>query len=115
MEEESEIFIGCGNVFADMGLPNPEERQLKAYLIMEIEQAISSERLTKKQAGQKLGLSQPDLAELLEGALAEYSINQLIQYLNCLGRDVELSATVRQRVPKVAGQVQGKARESVAT
>jgi len=35
--------------------------------------------------------------------------------LNCLGRDVELSATVRQRVPKVAGQVQGKARESVAT
>jgi len=114
MEKESEVFVGCGNVFADLGLPNPEERQLKAYLIMEIERAIGSKRLTKKQAAQKLGLRQHDLAELLEGALAEYSINQLIQYLNCLGHDVELSATVRERVPKVAGQVQGKAQESVA-
>ncbi len=32
--EETEVFVGSGNVFADLGLPNPEERQLKAYLII---------------------------------------------------------------------------------
>ena len=113
MEEEIEVFVGCGNVFADLGIPNPEERQLKAYLIMEIEQAISSERLTKKQAAQRLELSQHNLAELLEGALSKYTVNQLVQYLNCLGRDVELSASVRERAPEAKGPAQ-KERQAVA-
>ena len=113
MDKESEIRIGCGNVFADLGLPNPEERQLKAYLIMKIEQTISSDRLTKKQAAQKLGMRQQDLTELLEGAVSEFSVSQLIQHLNSLGHDVELSATVRERAPKVVEAVQGKAREAV--
>ena len=97
-----------------MSLPNPEEKQLEAYLIMEIEQAIHSERLTGKQAAQKLGLDQHSLAELLEGALSGHSINQLIQYLNCLGRDVELFATVRERAPEAEAAAQEKAREAVA-
>ena len=46
--EESEVFIGSGNVFADLGLPNPEELQLKATLSIEIEQAIKKKHLTKK-------------------------------------------------------------------
>ena len=94
---EADMFVGSGNVFADLGLPNPEECQLKAYLIMEIEHAISGDGLTKKQAAQKLGLSPHDLSELLEGALADFSVNQLVSYLNCLGRDVTLSATVNER------------------
>jgi predicted XRE-type DNA-binding protein len=113
MEEEIEVFVGCGNVFADLGLPNPEERQLKAYLIMEIEQAISSERLTKKQAAQRLELSQHNLAELLEGAISKYTVNQLVQYLNCLGRDVELSASVRERALEAKGPAQQE-RQAVA-
>ena len=97
---EADMFVGSGNVFADLGLPNPEECQLKAYLIMEIGDAISGDGLTKKQAAQKLGLSQHDFSELLEGALADFSVNQLVSYLNCLGRDVTLSASVWKRAPK---------------
>ena len=114
MEEENQVFIGSGNVFADLELPNPEERQLKAYLIMEIGQAIHSERLTENQAALKLGLSQHGLAELRAGALSNYSVNQLIQYLNCLGRDVELSAAVSKRVPQAKQVGQEKTREAVA-
>lgn len=109
---ETDVFVGSGNVFADLGLPNPEERQLKAYLIMEIEHAINSDGLTKKQAAQKIGVSPPDLSELLEGALSDFSISQLVSYLNCLGRDVTLSASVRERVPE-AEQTQ-KAEQEVA-
>ncbi len=114
MEEETEVFVGSGNVFADLGLPNPEERQLKAYLVMEIGQAIRSKRLTEKQAAQNFGLGQHNLAELLEGAHSEHSVNQLIQYLNCLGRDVELFATVRERVPETKKREQKEEREAVA-
>ena len=98
--EETEVFVGSGNVFADLGLPNPEERHLKAHLSIKIEEAIKDRRLSKKQAALKLGLSPHDLVELLEGALSQYSIDQLIGYLNCLGRDVTLSASVREHVPK---------------
>ena len=97
---EMDVFVGSGNVFADLGLPNPEECQLKAYLIMEIDHAIQGDGLTKKQAAQKLALSQHDLSELLEGALSDFSINQLVSYLNCLGRDVTLSASVHECVPE---------------
>ncbi len=98
--EEIEFYVGGGNVFADLGLPNPEECQLKAYLIMEIEHAIKGNGLTKRQAAQKLVLSQHELSELLEGALSDCSVNQLVSYLNCLGRDVTLSASVWKRAPK---------------
>lgn len=103
---EADMFVGSGNVFADLGLPNPEEKQLKAYLIMEIEHAINGSGLTKKKAAQKLGLSQQSLSELLEGALSDFSISQLVSYLNCLGRDVTLSATVRERAPKAEDHAQ---------
>ena len=112
--EEAEHYVSNGNIFADLGLPDAEERQLKAYLIMEIEQAVHSERLTGKQAAQKLDLDQHSLAELLEGALSGHSTNQLIQYLNCLGRDVELFATVRERAPEAEAAASEKAREAVA-
>ena len=51
----TEYYVSCGNVFADLGLSNPEERQLKAQLSIAIENAIKNKRLTKKQAGEKLG------------------------------------------------------------
>ena len=98
--EETQVFVGSGNVFADMGLPNPEERQLKAHLSIEIEQAIRAKRLSKKRAAQKLGLSASGLAKVIEGDLSDFSIKQLVDYLGCLGREVELSASVREHVPE---------------
>jgi len=65
---------------------------------MKIEEAIKSKRLPKKRAAQKLGLSLHDLAELLEGGLSQFSIDQLVGYLHCLGRDVTLPASVHKGV-----------------
>ena len=109
-----EYYVGSGNVFADLGLSNPEERRLKAHLSIAIEDAIRSKRLTKKQAAQKLGLDRHNLAELLEGALDAYSIDQLTQYLHSLGRAVELSVSVRESEPDTKKRAPKKAREAVA-
>jgi predicted XRE-type DNA-binding protein len=40
-QDETEIFVGSGNVFADLGLPDAEELQLKSRLRIEIRQAIA--------------------------------------------------------------------------
>ncbi len=104
MEEEIEVFIGSGNVFADLGLPNPEERQLKAHLSIEIEQAIKRRRLSLKCASERLDMEEQTLSDVLHGRLADFSIDQLIQYLNKLGRDVEFSISVRERQSGANGQ-----------
>lgn len=107
MNEETEIYVGSGNVFADLGLPNPEERQLKARLIMEIDEAVKRERLTKKQAAEKLGMDQKKLSELLKGALSKHSVDELVQYLRCLGQEVKLSVSVRERQPEGEKRLNG--------
>ncbi len=109
-----EFYIGSGNVFADLGLPNPEELQLKATLSIEIEQAIKEKRLTKKQAALLLGLSKEELAHLLGHGFSDLPISQLIGYLRCLEREVELSATVRERVPETKKREQKEEREAIA-
>jgi predicted XRE-type DNA-binding protein len=111
--EEIEVFVGSGNVFADLGLPNPEERQLKAYLMMKIEDALGSKRLTRKLAAQKLDLTPECLAELLEGAPSQYSVAHLVGYLRCLGYDVQLFAEVTERKPETKKTIHEKERDLV--
>ena len=113
MKDEIEFFVGSGNVFADMGLPDAEELQLKSSLAIEIRLAVAAEHLTRPQAASKLGISREHLAVLLDGPPFEYSVGQLIGYLNCLDRDVTLSASVRERVPGTAARNQ-KAEPEVA-
>jgi predicted XRE-type DNA-binding protein len=79
-----------GNVFADMGLPNPEERLAKADLGLAIAHEIEARRLTQAEAADLLGVAQPDVSNLLRGRLTGYSIERLTRLLNLLGRDVEI-------------------------
>ncbi|MGI4791913.1 MAG: helix-turn-helix domain-containing protein [Janthinobacterium lividum] len=97
MKEEIEFYVSSGNVFEDMGLPDAEELQLKSSLAIEIRLAIKSKRLTRPQAALKLGISKEQTNTLLDGSPFDYSVSQLIGYLNCLDRDVTLSASVRER------------------
>lgn len=109
-----EFYIGSGNVFADLGLPNPEELQLKATLSIEIEQAIKKKRLTKNQAAALLDLSKEDLADALGHGFSDYSISQLIGYLKCLGCDVKLSASVYPRASEAKKLTRKKERDVAA-
>ena len=62
-----EVYEGSGNVFADLGLPNPEERLLKAKIVSELHRLIKQRGLT--QAAKLVGIHQPDLSLLLRGDL----------------------------------------------
>ena len=53
------VTEGSGNVFADLGLPNPEQKLLKARLTLEIHTIIKERGLTQVEAAKLLGIRQP--------------------------------------------------------
>lgn len=84
---------GSGNVFADLGLPNPEERLLKAHLMHAIGSEIRRCGLTQEQAAQRVGLAQPDLSRIMNGHGSGFSLDRLISVLRRLGCDVEIAVS----------------------
>jgi predicted XRE-type DNA-binding protein len=90
MNRTIHVKEGSGNVFADIGLSNPEERLAKAGLAMRIAAAIRARRLTQANAARILKIDQPKISRLLRGQLSGFSTGRLMHFLTLLGRDVEI-------------------------
>lgn len=88
MSEEIKIEDSSGNVFADLGLPDAEERMAKADLVMRIAEGVRTRRLTQAKAAALFGIDQPKVSRLLRGQLAGFSTDKLIHILTLLGQDV---------------------------
>src|SRR5271168_3708561 len=65
--------ISSGNVFADLGLPDPENRMTKAKLAHQISVLIEAAGLNQAKAAEKLGIDQPKVSNLLRGRLSLFS------------------------------------------
>lgn len=82
---------GSGNVFADVGFPNPEREQLKAHLTLQIYRIIKERNLTQTQARAILGIKQPHVSALMRNRSGSFSVERLMAFLVALGQDVEIS------------------------
>lgn len=91
MSNENNVYTSSGNIFADLGLPNSEDRLIKAGLARKISEIIASRSLTQVQAAEILGIDQPKISALIRGRLKDFSIERLIKFLNILGNDVEIT------------------------
>src|SRR5437763_11162698 len=80
-----------GNVFADLGLPNPEQELLKARLTLQIYKIIKARGLTQAQAGEVLGIKPPHVSALMRNRAGNFSVGRLIEFLNRLGQDVRIT------------------------
>jgi predicted XRE-type DNA-binding protein len=81
---------GSGNVFADLGLRNPESALVKAELASRISERIEQLELKQVDAAKRLGIDQPKVSAILRGALHSISVFRLMEYLTALGNDVEI-------------------------
>lgn len=101
MAEERDTVISVtessGNVFADMGLPEPEEELTKAQLASHIRQVIKRQRLTQVAAAALMGIDQPKVSALLNGRLANFSSERLMRLLTALGQDVVITVKAKLR------------------
>jgi predicted XRE-type DNA-binding protein len=97
MKKKIAVEEGSGNVFADIGLPDPEERLAKADLAIRISEAIRARRLTQTRAAHILKIDQPKISRLLRGQLSGFSTERLMHFLTLLGRDVEIAVKAAPR------------------
>jgi predicted XRE-type DNA-binding protein len=89
--EEPRFVHSSGNVFADLGMPEPEIELAKADLALAITRRIKRKGLTQSRAAAILGDSQPNVSMLTRGKLEIFSYDRLLHHLNALGLDVELT------------------------
>jgi len=73
-----------GNIFADIGVPNPDERLAKADLAIRITEVIRARRLTQRQTAHMLKIDQATISRLLRGQLSDLSTERLTRFLTCL-------------------------------
>jgi len=82
---------GSGNIFADLGVPHPEQELLKARLTLQIYHLIKQRGLTQAQAGEILGIKQPHVSALMRNRAGTFSVERLMDFLTALGQDVQIS------------------------
>lgn len=89
-EDETTINRGTGNVFADLGYADAEERQTKLRLAYTINGVVARRRLTQAAAAKKLGINQPKVSALANYKLDGFSVERLMTFLTALDQDVEI-------------------------
>lgn len=89
-----------GNVFADLGFRNAEDRLLKAELATKLVQLIGAKSWTQVQTAQRTALGQPKVSRLMRGQLSGFSVDRLLAVLNRLGHSVEVRISAKERAPK---------------
>ncbi len=96
-KHERDYTVSSGNVFADLGLPNPEEALAKAELAHKITVVIRDKGLTQVQAAKLLGVDQPKISALIRGRLSGFSLERLMRFLLLLGQDIKITVQASPR------------------
>jgi len=94
---KQQVLRSSGNVFADLRLPNAEEKQTKVRLAVAINRIIENHRLSQGAAAKRLKINQPKISALSNYRLEGFSVERLMNFLTALDRDVDI---VIRRKPK---------------
>jgi predicted XRE-type DNA-binding protein len=94
--ENIEVYEGCDNVFADLGMPDAETHFLKAQIVAELYRLCNERKLTQIKAGGVMGVSQPEISRLFKGNFREYSVDRLMSFLTAFDLDVEIISRPRR-------------------
>jgi predicted XRE-type DNA-binding protein len=76
---------GSDNVFADLGLPDPDERLVQADLAMCIVDRVRASGMTQDDVALLMGVEPRRVSRLLVGQLSGFSTDQLRRFLVLLG------------------------------
>ncbi len=93
-EQDTGCEVGSGNVFADIGHPDPDTALAKAQLARQIATIIEQRGWTQTEAATALGIDQPKVSALMRGRLREFSADRLLRFLTRLDRDVDITVSV---------------------
>ena len=102
-KDEEKFTKSCGNVFADIGLDNSGELEVKSTLARTIREIIKRRGLTQKEAAKLLETHQTQISRLSSGAgISSMTFDLLLHWLVKLNRNVTLTI---KRTPKNTGHI----------
>lgn len=83
MKDKTDVTIteGSGNVFADLGLPEPDERLAKARLASRFQDEFEARGWTAEEADAALSLGDGDARRITSGRLEGFSVERLADLL----------------------------------
>ena len=84
------ITQSSGNVYADIGVAQPEAMLAKAQLAQRVGSIIAARKLTQREAAEIIGVPQPKLSNILRGQFRGVSEAKLMDCLLRLGNDVQI-------------------------
>jgi predicted XRE-type DNA-binding protein len=99
---KTQVSPSSGNVFADLGLSNADEKQTKVRLAVAINRILSGQNLSQADAADRLRINQPKVSALTNYRLAGFSVERLMNFLTALDRDVEITIRPKPRSRKEA-------------
>jgi predicted XRE-type DNA-binding protein len=88
---------GSGNVFRDLGLPNPEQELLKAQLTPQIYSILKDTGMTQVEIAKILGVQQPQVSLLVRNRAGNFSVGRLMEFLTALRQAVEITVRPSRR------------------
>lgn len=95
--EEAELVHGSGNLYADLKLPSPELRQLKATLGAQIVRVLDAGELSVRVAQERTGVAAADFSRIRQAKLERFTVDRLMTILDRLGQKVKLDVAIRAR------------------
>jgi predicted XRE-type DNA-binding protein len=101
-DDTMELVQGSGNVFRDLGLPNPNLEQLRAILAAKIIGVLDDRKLTIRKAQEVTGIAAADFSRIRQVKLERFTVDRLMNILDRLGQEVEISVEVHAKEPVAA-------------
>ena len=89
-KKEIEHEAGSGNVFADLGLPDADERLARSKLGYHVYKLLTDKRLTQREIAALLGIKQPEVSHLMNGQFNRFTTDKLLAFLKRLDRKVAI-------------------------
>ena len=91
-----QVERGSGNVFADLGFPDPELERFKATLMLDLPHHHTAQ--TDPGAGRQGARHQAaECVRPMRGSSGSYSVERLMEFLTALGHNVEVEITPTRR------------------
>jgi predicted XRE-type DNA-binding protein len=100
-DKPMKITQSSGNVYANIGVTQPEAMLAKAQLAQRVGSIIAARKLTQREAAEITGVPQPKLSNILRGQFRGVSEAKLMDCLLRLGNDAHIVVKPARRKASV--------------
>jgi predicted XRE-type DNA-binding protein len=88
--DDTSVEVGSGNVFADIGVSDPELELAKAKIVLRIADIIRARGWTQAEAAKVMGVDQPKVSLVVRGR-SDYTLERLMSFLKRLGQGITIN------------------------